>query len=233
MAYLTNRLWPRVAAALACTAALAACSNEQVFKSNFDQTPVGQAPAANQAVGTGAVVGGLDQVAIATAPDLPGRWISIGRPQADTSFAAFQGQLIDVPKEGRYTFSATLLIPEGAGVSTVQLERAGQPVGDPTGFLHLDFLPTNKVRIDDDDTTDFGQFPRGRPFLVQVTLNTGETTTAQIILGGDGAEGTVNRTVLNAFRLDAQQFGSIRLWMGPEHRGEFKAANVVVTRRNN
>jgi hypothetical protein len=229
LAYLTDRA--PLAAAILAAVLLAGCGKTTVFKSNFDQTPVGQAPAVTQGVGTAAVVGGLSQVAIATAPELPGRWVSIGRPKADTSFAAFQGKLAEPPKEGRYTFTATLLIPEGAGVSTVQFERVVQPANDPAGFLHLDFMPeTNKVRLDDDAATDFGEFPRGRPFLVQVTLTTGPTSTARIVLSGDGATGAADRTILTAFSPQAREFGAIRLWMGPEHLGEFKAANVVVTR---
>jgi len=38
---------------------------------------------------------------------------------------------------------------------------------DP-GFLHLDLMPDNSVRIDDIDTTKFGTFQRGQPFIVQV-----------------------------------------------------------------
>lgn len=230
MAYPGYRL--RLAAiAILAAAGLAACNDTTVFRSNFDQTPVDSPPAAAQGVGTGATAGGAGNVKIAAVPGLPGRWVSIRRPQPDSNVSAFQGQLIEVPKEGRYTFSATMLMPTGAGVSTIQFERAGQPVDQPQAFLHLDFMPNNQVRIDDNAALTFGGFPRDKPFIVQVTLNTGPTPTAHIVLSGEGASGTADRTVPPPFIPLARQFGAVRIWMGFPHLGEFKAANVAVTRR--
>jgi hypothetical protein len=211
---------------------LAACG-DTLFRSNFDQTPIGQPPAATQGVGAAAVSAAPGNVVIATQPGLPGRWVSIRRPGTDPSVSAFQARLIDVPQVGRYTFAATLFMPAGAGISTVQFERAGQPAGDPQGFLHLDFLPTNQVRVDDNESLVFGQFARDKPFIVQVTLNNGNPATAHIVLSGDGASGVFDRTLPPPFAGLAAQFGAVRLWMGFPHVGEFKAANISVTRARN
>jgi hypothetical protein len=47
----------RSASFVAAAGLLAGCNNETLFKSNFDQTAVGQPPAAAQAVGTAALDG--------------------------------------------------------------------------------------------------------------------------------------------------------------------------------
>jgi len=52
--------------------------------------------------------------------------------------------------------------------ATIQFEQL-TPSNDR--FLHLDLLPDNQVRIDDNETTKFGTFPRDQPFIVQVTLD--------------------------------------------------------------
>lgn len=224
----------RLVAALAVAALLAACNDTTVFRSNFDQSPVGGPPAGNQGVGT-AQSGPAAQVRIAEAPGLPGRWVSIGRPHADTNVAAFQGRIDGAVVQGRYTVTTTLLIPETTqGVATVQFERLVQPFNDPSGFLHLDFLPNGKVRIDDLDSTTFGTYPRGQPFIVQVKLDTAAAQpTANILLSGAGAEGETDRAIAGPFVARSREFGVVRIWMGFPHLGEFKAANVVVKRARN
>jgi hypothetical protein len=69
-------------------------------------------------------------------------------------------------------------------------------------------------------TTIFGEFPRNQVFLVQVTLNINDTKpNARIILSGAGASGQADRDVIPAFRPQAQQFGTVRIWMGFPHTG--------------
>ena len=167
---------------------LTGCAREKLFQSNFDNTPVGQAPTTADK-GTVKTEG---DVSVIAAPVLPsGRWVQINRPNADTSPASFQGNLMEVRGDGRYTFSATLFMPSSTqGVATIQFERQNQPLSSIANFLHVDLMPNNKVRIDDDPGTEFGGFPRDKPFIVQVTLNIDESSTARIVLSGDGASGT-------------------------------------------
>lgn len=70
------------------------------------------------------------------------------------------------------------------GVATVQFERQNQPLNSIANFLHLDLMPNNKVRIDDDTDTEFGTFPRGKPFIVQVTLDIDESPSAHRTVRG-------------------------------------------------
>lgn len=42
----------------------------------------------------------------------------------------------------------------GSGIATIQFEPFGQPVSDVGSFLHIDLMPDNKVRIDDDDAAN-------------------------------------------------------------------------------
>jgi hypothetical protein len=219
----------RWAVMVAAAGLLGACNNETLFKSNFDQGTVGQPPAAAQAVGTAALDGPPGAVVISQVAGQNGKWVKITRSANQTSVSGFQGNLSPFKGDGSYTFATTMFMPSGAGVATVQFEKVGQPASQPLGFLHLDFLGNNQVRIDDDEGTKFGVFPRNKPFIVQVSLNIANPSTAHIVLAGDGASGTADRTI--QIQTLAHQFGAVRLWMGFPHTGSFHAANVSVTRK--
>ena len=213
------------------------CNSETLFKSNFDATDFNQPPSATQAVGTASFSGPAGSVVVAQAPpdaSPPAKWLRITRPNDPAQVSSFQGKLARQPGNGTYVFSTALFIPDGnSGTATIQFEPFNQPVTSPAGFLHLDFMADGRVRIDDDQNTTFGSFPRNQVFLVQVTLNINDTSpTARIILSGAGAAGQADRTILPAFRPQAQQFGAVRIWMGFPHVGTFHAANVVVTRKS-
>jgi len=208
---------------------LAGCSDETVFKSNFDAGVVDQPPAATQAVGTAVVAGPTGSVLVANAPgDLNGNWLRLQRPNADSGFPEFQGILSQVQGKGRYTFSTFMFMPAGADTATIQFEQ----LTPANRFLHLDFLPDNQVRIDDNDATKFGTFPRGQPFIVQVTLDTTATPNAHVVLSGAGASGITDYTIQPSLQQYADQFGGMRLLIGFPHVGEFYANTVVVTRRS-
>lgn len=207
---------------------LTSSCGETLFRSNFDQTPDDQPPATAQGVGTAAIQG---RVLVVKPPVTPsGKWVEISRPNADTNVAAFQGNLSASRGDGEYTFTTTVFMPSGSGVATIQFERFGQPIGDFGGFLHLDLLPDNTVRIDDQDSTKFGEFLRNQPFIVQVTLDIDPTPTAHIVLSGAGAKGTADHVIAPPFRGMARQFGAVRLFMGFPHTGHFDATNIVVKR---
>ena len=211
------------------------CNSEALFKSNFDATAVNQPPSPTQAVGTASIDGPAGSVQVVAAPpnaQPSGKWLQISRPTGP-QVASFQGKLTKQPGNGTYVFSTALFMPQSnTNVATIQFERFNQPVTSPSGFLHLDFLPNNRVRIDDEDGTIFGQFPRNQVFLVQVTLNINNTSpNAHIVLSGAGASGETDRTVISALRPQAQQFGAVRIFMGFPNTGTFQATNVVVQRK--
>jgi len=226
------RLWSRILSVGALLVG-AGCAAETLFQSDFDPTPDNQPPSPAQQVGTAGIDGPAGSVVVVPPPVTPsGKWVRISRPAAASPVAGFQGNLIASRGDGRYTFSTTVFMPAGSGVATIQFERFGQPTSIPSGFLHLDLMPDNRVRIDDDDGTRFGSFPRDRPFIVQVTLHINASSpTAHIALGGAGASGTADRAILPPFRPLARQFGAVRLWMGLPHTGSFDATAIVVKRR--
>jgi hypothetical protein len=212
---------------------LPACTGKTLFQSNFDATPENQPPAAAQQVGTASIHGSPGSVIVILPPVTPsGKWVKIGRPSADSDIAGFQGTFPAVGGEGEYTFTTTVLMPTGSGVATIQFERFGQPVSDVASFLHVDLMPDNKARIDDDESSKFGSFPRDQPFIVQVALSiTPLSTAAHVVLSGAGASGAADRTVSAPLHNNmARQFGAIRLWMGFPHTGHFDATNIVVRR---
>jgi hypothetical protein len=161
-----------------------------------------------------------------------GKWVQIHRPNDPIHLAALQGNVSQFRGDGAYVFSTFLYIPSGSGVTTIQFEPFGQAVTTYSGFLHLDFMPDNRVRIDDDPSTTFGTFPREQVFIVEVTLNIdASSATAHIVLSGAGASGQTDRAVIPALRAMARQFGAVRIWMGFPWTGSCDATNIVVTRK--
>ena len=211
---------------------LAGCASETLFRSNFDATPVGQPPAVNQSVGTANVFGPAGGVVVIAPPVSPsGKWIQINRPNNPAVVVGMQGKMIK-SGDGVYTFSSTMFMPAGAGVATIQFERSINGPSDLGAFLHLDLMPDNTVRVDDDDATKFGSFQRNQPFVVQVTLNIAATaSTAHIALGGATASGEKDVTITGPFQSQSRDFGAIRIWQGFPHVGGFDATNIAVTRK--
>lgn len=227
----SNSLWICIAA-LAASIMIAGCNPPQtLFRSNFDQTAEGQPPSSVQDVGTAQIHGPVGSVVVVAPPVLPsGKWLRISRPTGP-DIAGFQGTLSQFGGEGVYTFSTTMFMPSGSGVATIQFETFSNPVSSLSAFLHLDFTEDNRIRIDDNDSTKFGAFPRDQPFIVQVTLDINTSaSTARIILAGDGASGDRSYTILPPFQFMSQQFGAVRLWQGFPHTGAFEATNIAVTR---
>jgi hypothetical protein len=219
---------------LAALLLLPGCAKETLFQSNFDPTPDDQPPAAAQKVGTAALHGPPGSVLVIAPPVTPsGKWVRISRPIPDSDIAGFQGNFSASRGDGKYTFSTTVFMPTGSGVATIQCEPFGQPVSDVSSFLHIDLMPDNKVRIDDQDAPTLGTFFRDQPFIVQVTLDIKpSSSSAHIVLSGAGASGgTADRVVPPPFQAMARQFGAVRLWIGFPHLGRFAAMNVVVTRK--
>ena len=143
-----------------------------------------------------------------------------------------QGKFSQFRGDGQYTFSATMFMPTGSKVATIQFETFTNPPSNLQAFLHLDFTENNQVRIDDNEATVFGAFPRDAPFIVQVTLNINATlSTAHVVLAGANASGVKNYTVLSPFQNLSRQFGAIRVWQGFPHTGRFDVTNISVTRR--
>lgn len=212
------------------------CQSETLFKSNFDTTAFNQLPATTQAVGTASVAGVPGSVLVVQAPPNaapPAKWLKIFRPNDPSQISIFRGQFKRQAGNGFYVFTATLFIPDGnTGPASIQFETFNQP-SNGGGFLHLDFMPDGRVRIDDDPNTIFGTFAHNQAFLVQVTLNINATSpSAHIVLAGAGASGVADRTIIGPLRPQAQQFGAVRLFIGFPNLGSFFAQNVVVTRRS-
>lgn len=110
-----------------------------------------------------------------------------------------------------------MLMPAGAETMTIQLEQQTPS----NSFLHLDLLPDNQVRIDDNETTKFATFPRDQPFIVQVTLDTTSTPKARFVVSGVGASGITDYTIQPSLQEFAHQFGAIRLWIGFPHIADY------------
>ena len=208
------------------------CGSNTVFQADFSDNPINQPPSTTQKVGTVRTDGPANSVIVVNlSPNLPGKWIEVSRADNPSAVAALQGTLKEFGGVGVYVFTCTLVIPDGSGAVTVQFERFNQPANQYETFLHIDFMETNQVRVDDEANTLFGTFPRNTPFIVQVTLDINSSASdAKIVLSGAGASGQANRQI--TFNSLAQQFGAVRLWMGFPFVGSFNATNIVVKKED-
>jgi hypothetical protein len=197
-----------------------------LFSSNFDPTPDGAPPSTVQAVGTARVEGPPRSV-IVVDPPFPhtNKWVQItALPLTSEQLPSFVGVLTEIDGEGVYNFSAAIFVPTGSAVASISFETA-----IAQEFMHIDFTPSNTVRID--DIVEFGSFVRDQVFLLQVTLNISATqSTAHVVVSGGGASGDKLYTMPPPFHFLSLQFGEIRLWKGFGDPGSFDATNIVVTR---
>jgi len=216
------------------------CNSETLFKSNFDANAVDQPPPQAQAVGTVTVEG---NVVVTTLPGLPSQK-GVRIDAGTISGAALQCNLTQHPAAGTFVFSAVFLRPSTSGGSLgISFHRAtpvvspgtetkAALVGGGQRFLHLDLLGTS-VRIDDDNSTIFGQFPQDQVFIVQVTLNLNATPTAHIVLSGAGASGEATRNLQPANQPVPLDFGAVRIeTVLTADEQKFYATNIVVQRKS-
>jgi len=197
-----------------------------LFESSFDATADGQPPSTTQAVGT-AVIDPPRGSIVVVDPPFPhtNKWVQITgtKPSNGSSgVASFTGVLTAVQGDGTYCFTAAIVVPSGSDVCSLSFTN-----GAFQEFLHVDFLPDNRARVD--DITEFGSFARDQVFQVQVILKVGPQSTALITLSG-GASGQINYKVLPPFQPLSRQFGAIQLWKGFGNTGSFLATDILVTR---
>lgn len=212
---------------------LSSCSDKILYHATFDNDPINQPPLNAQKVGTAQTDGGTNDVIVISEPqNPPGKWVRIKREASTTNLSSFQGTLNEFKGNGVYDISATLIIPEDTGTVSIQFERFNQPINQYESFMHIDFLESNQMRINDDTNTVFGTFPRNHLFIIKVTLNINDTSSnAKIVLAGVGTSGESSYIIpFNSF---AKQFGAVRLWMGNLSTGEFKATNILVKLKTN
>ena len=213
---------------------LTGCGSVTLFQSSFSSQAVGSPPSHNQSTGTIDVAGAPGSVVIVTAPPgATGNWAKIqriGDPQ-QAPITTMQCTMSQFPGDGSYTLLAVLFIPSSTtGLATVEFDTSPQAQPPSTGFLHLDFMPNNTVRINDDGGQVFGTFPRDQFFTLSVTLDVNSSSaTAHMSLFGTGASGTKDFNVTPLFL--ARQLGGVKFWMGFPWIGSFDVTDILVTRK--
>lgn len=207
------------------------CATETLFQSAFNANAVGGPPASAQATGTIVVDGAPGSVVIVPpVAGSSGNWARISRTGEQAPITTMLCNFSQSRGAGTYTLLAALFIPTGSGAATVEFDTGPTALPPSTGFFHIDFLPNNTVRVNDDPNQVFGTFPRDRVFSVAITLETSSSTAvAHIGLFGTGASGTKDASV-SPIGL-ANQVGAVRIWMGFPWQGSFNATDVLVTRR--
>lgn len=211
------------------------CGSTTVLLSNFSDDTIRSPPASTQATGTVTTEPGAGKVIVVAAPNpnLPAnKWAQISHPTAPSEETALTGNFSRFDGVGKYALLASLYIPSGTGIVTVQFETFPQGPHPHLSFLHLDFMPEGDVRIDDSNVR-FGQFPRDQSFVLSVNLAiTATTATAEIMLLGGNASGNTHVSVQPVLIPLARQFGAVKFWMGFQHKGTFFVDDILVTRKN-
>jgi hypothetical protein len=209
-----------------------------LFESSFDLTADGQPPSPTQAVGTAVIdppampPPHVSQVVVVD-PPFPhtNKWVQItAASKAQDPQPSFTGVLTSVQGDGTYCFSAAIVMPSDSNPldsASISFESAPLGPGLPfQTFLHLDFLPDNRVRID--DMVEFGRFARDQVFQIQVILTVSGLQSRALISLSGGASGQTN------YKLPLQplslQFAAIKLWKGSLNAGRVMATDILVTR---
>jgi len=224
----------RVGFILGLTLVLTACNSTTLLLVNFGADAAGSEPSLNQNTGTVLLERGSGSITVVDAPAAglaANKWARIIHPSTPTpqtgikcNFAGGGGGA------GGYGVLMSLYIPNGTGAVTIQFEQGGD-VNNYNSFMHLDFMPQGDVRVNDNETLRFGQFPRDQVFVVSVNLViTATSATAEISLLGTGASGNLSAP-LSSVAL-ANQFGAVRVWMGYQWTGTFFVDDIIVNRRN-
>jgi hypothetical protein len=210
---------------------LAACNSTTVLLANFNTEAVGAPPAFNQPTGTVVTSEGAGSVRVAASPESASttHWLRISHPTHPTPETVMRARFDSFHGAGHYVLLASVFIPTGTGAVTLQLEPFGGDISSSPDFLHLDFMPQNNVRLNDNDANRFGTFPRDQSFVVSIQVDTTVTPAkATISLFGAGATGSKD-VVLPSL---ASQFGAVRIWMGFQWTGTFFVDDILVTRQN-
>jgi hypothetical protein len=206
---------------------MSSCNGEKILVANFNGNPLGQPPVHNQEVGVIDNIIPIENSIVAKVPNVPSNWVKITRPNNPQVIAGILGTATTSKGIGKYTFTATLFIPDDGGMATIQFEPFNQTPPN-LAYLHIDFLRNNKVRVNDSEVAVFGNFPHNQPFIVQVilTIKSSEST-ADIVLSGANTSGQFHISNFTGSGF-APRFGCVRLWMGFPWVGTFYATNIVL-----
>lgn len=211
-----------VAAPLMLLMTLASCGSTTVLLANFNAEPLGGPPAFAQATGTVETRSAAGSVLVSNPSGSSTKWAQISHPTRPSRQTMLRARFDSFHGTGKYSLLVAVFFPSGTGAVTLQLE--------PPEFLHLDFMPQNNVRINDNNADRVGTFPRDQSFVVSIQVDTTASPPKATIslLGGSGASGSRDVTLPSL----ATQFGAVRLWMGFQWTGSFFFDDLLVTRSN-
>lgn len=219
----------RIAVACALSLCLMACNATPVLHAKFDTEAIGAPPALNQVTGTVTTKEGAGSVRVAVSPvssSAGNNWLKISHPTKFAPETAMRAQFDAFHGAGEYGLLMAMVIAKDTGPVTLQLEPFVGTIESSLNFLHLDFMPENDVRVNDNDGDRFGAFPRDKAFLVSVKVDSTVSPAKGTITPAGDASGSKDIELPPA----ATQFGAVRIWMGHEWVGTFFVDDVLVTR---
>jgi hypothetical protein len=215
------------------------CDVETLFSDNFEADVIGSPPGANAPTGHVRVEKGSGSVTVASSPapsTNAGKWTRIAHSGINTPETSMIVDLTRAAGNGTSTLLATLFIPDpgprpasfpslSRALATVQFEET-LGGGQAGAFLHLDFMDTGNVRLDDNPGSLFGSYPLGQPFILVVSNEVpGGPATAHISLLSP-ASGQVDHPV--EFPTLAPSFNAVRFWIGAQFISSFFVDDLTV-----
>jgi hypothetical protein len=215
------------------------CDVETLFSDNFETDIVGSSPSPNPGTGHVRLEKGDGTVTVVSSPapaSNAGKWTRITHNHVNTTETSMVLDLTRPAGAGTSTLLATMFIPDPGprppafpnfprALATVQFEQTFFD-GQAGAFLHLDFMDTRNVRIDDNPGTTFGSFPFGQPFFLLVSNEVGGgAATAHITLTSPGS-GQVDHPI--AFPSLAPGFNAVRFWIGAQFISSFSVDDITV-----
>jgi hypothetical protein len=222
---------------LAAFCLAATCDAETLFSDNFEADAIGANPSAAAPTGRVRVQAGDGSVTVVGSPapaSNPGKWTRIRHNGVNSPETSMIADLTRAGGGGTGTLLATLFIPTPGprppgspsfprALATVQLEETF-PDGQAGTIVHLDFMDTGSVRIDDDPGSTFGSFPFGQPFSL-ILGNEVAAATAHITLVSP-ASGQVDHP--NQFPSLAAGLNAVRFWIGAQFISTFYVDEITV-----
>ena len=211
----------------------AACSSTTVMLANFNAEPLNGPPAATQPTGTLEFQDGGGSVRVVAPPtgdNVGQQWLRISHPTHPSQETVMRARFDAFHGAGKYNLLTAVFIPTGTGAVSLDLEAFNGSLASSPNFLHLDFMPENNVRLNDNDADRFGTFPRDTSFVLSILVDNSATPpTARISLLGGGSATGQRDVVLPAI---ANSFGAVRWWMGFQWQGQFFIDDLLVTKQN-
>lgn len=208
----------------------AGCNSDLLFLANFNNDTPGQPPSQSQEKGKVFTDGLAQWVVVSYLNDSTNELALLQRPQKGGKLASLQGVMERTYSSGDFGIIAALNIPSGSETVSFSLESPAAAPNAYEGFLHIDFLTNNRLRIDDHATAIFGTFPYDKTFVFSMLFHLEPAGSyVEVCVTGNGAEGSHRYDIRTPYAL-MSQFQAARFWFGFDWKGRCYIDDFMITK---